>query len=99
MSFFVADAAYVAIEFVAATGRLVLPKTDIGDPGAIAIVADLDGNTVGLHSEKHSTDVSGVPGRSTEDVGRFLSLRYIRAARARRSPAKLARWSGGENRQ
>jgi predicted enzyme related to lactoylglutathione lyase len=35
-----------------AGGRVVLPKTDIGDPGFIAIFADLDGNTVGLHVEK-----------------------------------------------
>ncbi len=35
-----------------AGGRVVLPKTDIGDPGSIAIFADPDGNTVGLHDEK-----------------------------------------------
>jgi predicted enzyme related to lactoylglutathione lyase len=32
-----------------AGGRVVLPKTDIGDPGWIAIVADPEGNRVGLH--------------------------------------------------
>jgi predicted enzyme related to lactoylglutathione lyase len=35
-----------------AGGRIVLPKTDIGDPGYIAIFADPEGNTVGLHVEK-----------------------------------------------
>jgi predicted enzyme related to lactoylglutathione lyase len=35
-----------------AGGRVVLPKTDIGDPGYIAIFADLEGNTVGLHAER-----------------------------------------------
>lgn len=37
---------------VRAGGRLVLPKTDIGEPGYIAIFADPEGNTVGLHVEK-----------------------------------------------
>ena len=35
-----------------AGGRVVLPKTDIGEPGFIAIFADTEGNTVGLHVEK-----------------------------------------------
>jgi predicted enzyme related to lactoylglutathione lyase len=35
-----------------AGGRIVLPKTDIGDPGFIAIVADSEGNHVALHMEK-----------------------------------------------
>jgi predicted enzyme related to lactoylglutathione lyase len=35
-----------------AGGRVVLPKTDIGDPGYIAIVADTEGNQVALHMEK-----------------------------------------------
>jgi predicted enzyme related to lactoylglutathione lyase len=35
-----------------AGGRVVLPKTDIGDPGFIAIVADTEGNHVALHMEK-----------------------------------------------
>jgi predicted enzyme related to lactoylglutathione lyase len=35
-----------------AGGRVVLPKTDIGDPGFIAIVADTEGNHVGLHMER-----------------------------------------------
>ncbi|HEV3192942.1 MAG TPA: VOC family protein [Polyangiaceae bacterium] len=33
-------------------GRIVLPKTDIGEPGFIAIVADTEGNHVALHMEK-----------------------------------------------
>lgn len=36
----------------AAGGQIVLPKTDIGDPGFIATVRDPDGNLVGLHSER-----------------------------------------------
>jgi predicted enzyme related to lactoylglutathione lyase len=35
-----------------AGGRVVLPKTDIGDPGFIAIVADTEGNHVALHMER-----------------------------------------------
>ncbi|MFT3713718.1 MAG: VOC family protein [Archangium sp.] len=35
-----------------AGGKIVLPKTDIGDPGFIAIVADTEGNAVGLHQER-----------------------------------------------
>jgi predicted enzyme related to lactoylglutathione lyase len=35
-----------------AGGRVVLPKTDIGEPGYIAIFADPEGNTVGLHVER-----------------------------------------------
>lgn len=35
-----------------AGGRLVLPKTDIGNPGFIAVMADSEGNAVGLHSER-----------------------------------------------
>ncbi len=37
---------------VRAGGRVVLPKTDIGDPGYIAIVADTEGNHVALHMER-----------------------------------------------
>jgi predicted enzyme related to lactoylglutathione lyase len=33
-------------------GRVVLPKTDIGEPGFIAIVADTEGNHVALHMER-----------------------------------------------
>ncbi len=36
----------------AAGGRVVLPTTDIGDPGFIAIIADTEGNHVGLHVER-----------------------------------------------
>lgn len=32
-----------------AGGSVVLPRTDIGDPGFIAIVRDTEGNHVGLH--------------------------------------------------
>lgn len=35
-----------------AGGKVVMPKTDIGPPGFIAIVADTEGNAVGLHSER-----------------------------------------------
>jgi predicted enzyme related to lactoylglutathione lyase len=35
-----------------AGGRVVLPRTDIGDPGFIAILADTEGNAVGLHAER-----------------------------------------------
>jgi predicted enzyme related to lactoylglutathione lyase len=35
-------------------GTVVMPKTDIGDPGHIALVLDTEGNTVGLHSERQS---------------------------------------------
>jgi hypothetical protein len=31
-------------------GKVVLPKTDIGAPGHIALMVDSEGNTVGLHS-------------------------------------------------
>jgi predicted enzyme related to lactoylglutathione lyase len=35
-----------------AGGKVVMPKTDIGDPGFIALVHDTEGNLVGLHSER-----------------------------------------------
>jgi predicted enzyme related to lactoylglutathione lyase len=35
-----------------AGGRVVMPKTDIGPPGFIAVVADSEGNAVGLHSAR-----------------------------------------------
>ena len=42
-----------AIERVAkAGGHVVMPKTDIGPPGFIALVKDTEGNVVGLHSER-----------------------------------------------
>jgi len=37
---------------VPAGGAVVMPKTDIGDPGFIAVVRDTEGNLVGLHSER-----------------------------------------------
>ena len=35
-----------------AGGEVVMPKTDIGDPGFIAVLRDTEGNLVGLHSER-----------------------------------------------
>lgn len=37
---------------VAAGGRVAMPVTDIGDPGHIALVADTEGNVVGLHQPR-----------------------------------------------
>jgi predicted enzyme related to lactoylglutathione lyase len=36
----------------AAGGAVVLPKTDIGDPGFISVIEDTEGNRVGLHTER-----------------------------------------------
>jgi predicted enzyme related to lactoylglutathione lyase len=36
----------------AAGGKVVVPKTDIGQPGFIALVVDTVGNAVGLHVER-----------------------------------------------
>jgi predicted enzyme related to lactoylglutathione lyase len=36
----------------AAGGTVVTPRTDIGEPGFIALVRDSEGNTVGLHSPR-----------------------------------------------
>ena len=33
-------------------GSVILPRTDIGDPGFIAIIRDSEGNEIGLHAEK-----------------------------------------------
>lgn len=33
-------------------GKVVVPRTDIGDPGFIAMIEDPDGNRVGLHSPR-----------------------------------------------
>ena len=35
-----------------AGGKVLLPKTDIGVPGFIALVRDTEGNTVGLHAPR-----------------------------------------------
>jgi predicted enzyme related to lactoylglutathione lyase len=35
-----------------AGGSVMMPKTDIGEPGFIAILRDTEGNLVGLHSER-----------------------------------------------
>lgn len=34
----------------AAGGQVVMPKTDIGEPGDIALIRDTEGNVVGLHA-------------------------------------------------
>lgn len=44
------DAALARVE--KAGGRVVMPKTDIGPPGFIAVIADTEGNAVGLHSRR-----------------------------------------------
>jgi len=35
-----------------AGGAVIAPKTDIGDPGYIAVFRDTEGNTVALHQER-----------------------------------------------
>ena len=35
-----------------AGGEVLVPRTDIGAPGFIALIRDSEGNTVGLHSER-----------------------------------------------
>jgi predicted enzyme related to lactoylglutathione lyase len=35
-----------------AGGTILLPRTDIGEPGFIALVRDTEGNSVGLHSAR-----------------------------------------------
>jgi predicted enzyme related to lactoylglutathione lyase len=35
----------------AAGGKVLLPRTNIGDPGFIALVLDTEGNQVGLHAK------------------------------------------------
>ena len=34
-------------------GSVILPKTDIGEPGFMALVRDTEGNTVGLHTPRN----------------------------------------------
>jgi len=36
----------------AAGGTVIMPRTDIGEPGFIALIRDTEGNTVGLHSPR-----------------------------------------------
>lgn len=36
----------------AAGGKVVMPRTDIGEPGFIALVVDTEGNRVGLHQAR-----------------------------------------------
>jgi predicted enzyme related to lactoylglutathione lyase len=35
-----------------AGGKVVLPRTDIGEPGHIVLLLDTEGNQVGLHAER-----------------------------------------------
>jgi predicted enzyme related to lactoylglutathione lyase len=35
-----------------AGGKVLLPKTDIGEPGHIVLLLDTEGNQVGLHAER-----------------------------------------------
>ena len=35
-----------------AGGKVLLPKTDIGEPGHILLLLDTEGNQVGLHAER-----------------------------------------------
>jgi predicted enzyme related to lactoylglutathione lyase len=35
-----------------AGGEVVLPRTDIGEPGFIALVKDTEGNVIGLHAPR-----------------------------------------------
>ena len=44
------DASLARIE--KAGGNVVMPKTDIGPPGFIALVRDTEGNVVGLHTPR-----------------------------------------------
>jgi predicted enzyme related to lactoylglutathione lyase len=44
------DASLARVE--GAGGAVVMPKTDIGPPGFIALVRDTEGNVVGFHSER-----------------------------------------------
>ncbi len=44
------DASLARIE--KAGGSVVMPKTDIGQPGFIALVRDTEGNVVGLHAPR-----------------------------------------------
>ena len=40
-----------------ARGEVILPKTDIGGPGYIAVIRDTEGNLIGLH-EPHAESVT-----------------------------------------
>jgi predicted enzyme related to lactoylglutathione lyase len=39
-------------------GAVLMPKTDIGEPGFIALIRDTEGNQVGLHAERVRTSAS-----------------------------------------
>lgn len=38
----------------ASGGKLLMPKTDIGDPGFIGVIQDSEGNQIGLHALRPS---------------------------------------------
>jgi predicted enzyme related to lactoylglutathione lyase len=42
----------VISKVVSAGGKILMPKTHIGDPGYMAVIEDSEGNRVGLHSWK-----------------------------------------------
>jgi uncharacterized protein len=44
------DGAIARVE--AAGGKVLMPKTDIGDPGYISIILDTEGNKIALHMPK-----------------------------------------------
>lgn len=46
------DLAGALARAAAAGGRVTMPVTDIGDPGHIALVADTEGNVIGLHQPR-----------------------------------------------
>lgn len=41
-----------AARIESAGGKVLLPKTDIGEPGHILLLLDTEGNQVGLHAER-----------------------------------------------
>ncbi len=46
------DVAVEAAKVEAAGGKLIIPKTDIGEFGFFAQLIDTEGNRIGLHSQK-----------------------------------------------
>ena len=48
----VAEVQAAADRAVAAGGKVVQPTTDLGPHGTIALIRDLDGNVVGIHTAK-----------------------------------------------
>ena len=49
------NAAGVEQAYYSSGGKLIQPTTDIGPHGTIALIADRDGNVVGLHTTKASS--------------------------------------------